>query len=254
MRRARGAVSRVPRRTALVAGISTSLAVALVIFLAARGHPAEGPPRQPIPLQYDSAADEQAWQPHGSASPSRAPTLQPQATRPFYVVLSPESHGNRYLVKLLVAAGCAGHGSHAQPFDVPAELDAHWPNRVTVTPAGAAPCAAMHRSMPHAGVWINVTQLDADIRAAGWEPRFLTLLRAEDAAAASQVAAGHARTELIAVDRILQAQRAILDELRGRWFRFVLYEQLAHEHYRRWLFSQQLHMWLPSTAPAFREG
>lgn len=253
MRRVRGAVGRVPRRMALVAAISTSLAVALVIFLATRGRDVEGPPRQPIPLQYDSAADEHAWLPRGSVSASRAPAPLPQAPRPFYVVLSPESHGNRYLVSLLVAAGCAGRGGHGQPFDMPVQLDADWPNRVLVAPAGTAPCAAMHRSMPHAGVWINVTRLDADIRAAGWEPRFLTLLRAEDTAAASQVVAGHARTQLVAVDRILWAQRAILAQLGGRWFRFVLYEQLAHERYRRWLFSQQLDLQLPSTAPAFRE-
>lgn len=253
--RATKRVGNLPRRTLLVAAISTSLAVALVVALAVwGGAETAGPPRQPIPLRYDSAADDQAWHPRGDPSPSRAPTPLPQPTRPFYIVLSPESNGNRYLVSLLVAAGCAGRSGHGQPFDMPVQLAADWPNRVLVSaaPAGAR-CAAMHRSMPHAGVWVNATQLAADIRAAGWEPRFLVSLRAEDDAAASQVAAGHARTQLQAVETILYAQRLIVAALPNHWFRLVLYDQLAHEHYRRWLFSQQLGLVLPPTAPTFRD-
>jgi len=235
----------------LIGAILTSIAAGIVIARAAWTGDA-GPPRQEIPLSHDAASDESAWRPRGSASPAPTATPQPRAPRPFYVVLSPESNGNRYLVSLLVAAGCAGRSGHAQPFDMPAQVAADWPNRVLLARAGNAPCGAMHRSMPHAGVWVNVSRMEADIRAAGWEPRFLVSLRAEPAAAASQVAAGHARTQLIAIDAILHAQHTILAAMTGRWFRLVLYEQLAHDSYRQWLFSQQLGLVLPATAPAFR--
>jgi hypothetical protein len=251
-------IGRLPRTTLLalliVAIIASLAAAGFIAYNVRASHSPPGPPHQQIPLAYDSAADESAWHPRGPPpSASANPTRPPRPLRPFFVVVSPESHGNRYLVSLLTAAGCYGRSSNAQPFDVPPQRHRDWPNHVVADAAGNAPCAAMHRSVPHAGVWLNVSQIDAEIREAGWEPRYLVSLRADDTAAFSQVVAGHAPTLLRASDTIISAQQLIVAALPGRWFRFVLYDQLAHDHYRQWLFAQHIGRPLPSSAPAFKD-
>lgn len=199
----------------------------------------------------------------GALSPSRIPSLTPHG-KPFYLVTSPESNGNRFLVKLITSAGCFGQSGHQQPFDdtrryrgsVPA-----WPNRIKEKKYWGgthekAPCAVMHRSVPHAGVWPDLPALVKQVEQAGFEPRILVSWRPEDIARASQVSQKHVRTENQAQTNIFRAQRHIVDAL-GKmpdvWWRWVLYEQLGHQHYLDWLFEEQMGLTLPADHPKFED-
>ena len=173
--------------------------------------------------------------------------------RPFYLVASPESNGNRFVVKLLLSAGCFGVSGHQQPFDAGREVA--WPNQFRAT-AFTQPCGVMHRSVPHATVWPDLVGLVRKIKSAGFEPRLLVSLRPEDAARASQVAQKHVKTSAQAEHNILRAQRHIMTAvaaLPDLWVRFVLYEQLGHEHYLKWLFGEQMALTLPADHPQFED-
>jgi len=232
-------------------GIVGALLVAAVNLALLQAPSAEAPAERRLP-EPDDADD--MWRPHGTEpSPSDMPTPTIRAGRPFFLVVSPESSGNRYLVQLLVAAGCRGRSGHRQPFDAPQRFGRSWPHRIDAAAAADAPCAVVHRSMPHGGVWPNVTQLAADVRAAGWLPHVLVLVRADQAVAASQVAARHVASLEMAAARIGGARLAIVRALgqdAAPTFDFVLYEQLGRAEYTDWLFGR-LGRPLPPTAPAF---
>lgn len=195
-----------------------------------------------------------------------SPTAAPLATgaavsrRPFYLVSSPESNGNRYLVELLVAHGCYGKSGHVQPFDDRRAFGGNsWPNhlrRPDRFPRTLAPCLAMHRSIPHNKVWVDLAQLVREITAVGYEPRILVSLRAEHVAEVSQVSRKHVRTIDQAHENIHHAQRHIFEQLATMptvWFRVVLYEQLAHEDYVRWLVEHELGLTLAAEYPRFED-
>jgi len=236
----------------------------------------------------DEADDEQLWDaasaapvrtedvvtrtpptPPPASSPSRllrspSPTSRPHIPirKPFYLVTSPESNGNRFLVKLLVSAGCYGQSGHEQPFDDRGRHAASlWPNRIRDRRYWSrghemAKCAAMHRSIPHNGVWPDLVALVKQIDTLGYEPRILVSFRPEDVARISQVTQKHVRTEEQAETNILRAQRHVIDALGTMpkvWVRFVLYEQLGHEHYLHWLFSEQMGLPLAANHPKFED-
>lgn len=181
--------------------------------------------------------------------------------RPFYIVFSPESNGNRYMVSLLLSAGCYGHADHVQPLDDRRTHGREWPNHLLAVQrwpntAYDAPCLALHRSVPHNGVWPRLESLLAEIRAADWQPRILVMLRPEDVAKPSQVRRKHVRNEHEAEKNIRHAQRHIISALANEpdlWFRLVLYEELRHDHYVKWLFDEQLQLQLPSDYPRFED-
>jgi len=213
--------------------------------------PTPSPPPAP-PADDAPVADDAAWLPYGAEpSPSSVPMAPAASGRPFYLVISPESSGNRYMVQLLVAAGCRGRSGHTQPFDAPRRFGRAWPHRIDAAAAAGTRCAVVHRSMPHGGVWPNVTQLVADVRAAGWLPHVLTMVRSDEAVAASQVAARHAASVDMAAARIALARHTIVAAIGGETFDFVLYEQLGRAAYTDWLFGRRLGRPLPPTAPAF---
>ena len=252
---------------AVVAMVAINVATVALVMVHMRAPAIPAPPPPPPPSV--APARELDFRPRGMTTSTPAPEPKsdpfasaPTEARPFYLVASPESNGNRYLVKLLLAAGCRGRADHAQPLD-PSQSRGGWQHHIR--PAAQWPrdmrspgarCIAMHRSMPHGGAWVDLPGLVAEIRAAGWEPRLLISLRPEDAVRVSQVKQGHVRTQAEAEANIARAQRTLIDAVAAMpdvWFRLVLYEQLGHDHYRRWLFDEQLGMPLPPTAPAFED-
>lgn len=78
-----------------------------------------------------------------------------------YVVVGPESSGNRLLTALLVRAGCAGAGSTSQPFDLPTEEDP----------------AVLLRSYPHGNEWPDLAAICGELRNRGYVVRVLVLVR-----------------------------------------------------------------------------
>jgi hypothetical protein len=225
----------------------------LLLLLAAHALLPQPRPPEPAARTWGDDSAPLAWAPLGAEEPAPTPAPRPSG-RVFFLVLSPESSGNRYLVQLLHAAGCAGAGGHVQPFDDVRRWGRAWPHHLELRGVNA-PCAAAHRSVPHGGAWPNVSQLAADVRAAGWHAHVLTLVRADDAVIASQVAARHAPTRAAAQVRIAAARQHIAAALAARdapsWD-VVAYEQLARASYTEWLFAERIGRPLPTNAPAFR--
>jgi len=188
--------------------------------------------------------------------------LRTNGRKPFYLVTSPESNGNRFVVALLMAGGCFGRSGHQQPFDVPInQAKGSWANKLK-PPAqwgpnyDVAPCYVMHRSVPHARMWPNIAQLIGQIDAFGYEPRILVSWRPEDVARSSQVSQKHVPSQADAQRNILRAQRHIVDAIASLpdvWFRWVLYEELRHQHYVDWLFGEQMGIVLPESRPRFED-
>ena len=114
----------------------------------------------------------------------------------------------------------------------------------------------MHRSIPHGGGWPDIPGLVAQIKKAGFEPRLLVPIRADDVTWASQVTQGHVRSIEQARTNMLRAHRHIVDALARLpdvWFRFVLYEELAHDHYVQTLFGGEMGLTLPANHPRFQD-
>lgn len=240
--------------------IAVNCLVYAAVNSAERVTPLASPTRQPTPppsvhrrVLGGSMLPTQApvVAPTSLSLPIAAPQPPPFRPRPFYLVASPESNGNRFVVSLLMSAGCYGVSGHAQPFDDRAQRV--WPNYFRAMHF-RAPCGVMHRSVPHAAVWPDLPGLVRQIRSAGFEPRILVSLRPEDVAAASQVAQKHVATRAEAEENIRHAQRHIVAALAAMpdvWFRFVHYEQLGHEHYLHHLFGREMALQLPATHPKF---
>ncbi|MFN4261633.1 MAG: hypothetical protein ACK4RK_20310 [Gemmataceae bacterium] len=83
-----------------------------------------------------------------------------------YLVCGPTSCGNRLVTRLLVAAGCAGHGGHYQPWDLRGQWD-----RVTLPPAHGRN-VVFFRSLPHGvdGCWLDLHRLLDNIQQSGYDP------------------------------------------------------------------------------------
>lgn len=184
---------------------------------------------------------------------------RPAPSRVFYISAGPESSGNRFLVSLLLSAGCYGKSDHVQPFDPKQAKIArgHWSDHVHIDAhATTRSCCVMHRSIPHGGGWPNLQDLVYQIQSAGFEPRLLLPQRADDATFNSQVQQGHVRTVEEARHNTLKARQHITNALAAMphvWSRPVYYEQLGNEHYVHTLFEDEMGLTLPADHPRFED-
>jgi hypothetical protein len=133
--------------------------------------------------------------------------------RTCFLVVGPESAGNRLLAALLVSAGCHGDGSTAQRWD-------------PGLPTGISP-AVVIRSFPHGGQWIDLRHVYDGLRIAGYK-RVVTLVtvRHPVAMARSQVRRGHAHHIKDAEVRIERAYLRIVPRIQSP-FLLVPYEALV---------------------------
>lgn len=152
-------------------------------------------------------------------------------SRNAYIVVGPESSGNRYLVRFLCAAGCAGRGEQDQPFDGPA------PGYRFVPPTDVTGPIAFYRSFPHGGLWPDLSAMATTARRAGFLVTVLVMVRDPAVVEMSQVRDGHVITAESALVRVQEAYRAIFDGLSrsGSEFVVVPYQSLARPSFRRWL-------------------
>lgn len=186
------------------------------------------------------------------------PAVGPQTRQDFYLVTSPESSGNRFTVELLMSSGCVGVAGHHQPFDNAKRWGAQWPNHVDTEQTSQknmlAPCFVFHRSVPHNGVWVNLTALVQEIEQAGFCPRLVIPQRPEHIVEASQMFRGHTTTIEKAREHVLRAEAHIeqaLGQMPDVWKQRVLYESLESEKYIHWLFDNRMGRPLPADHPRF---
>jgi len=197
--------------------------------------------------------------------------------KPFYVVAAPESAGNRYVVRLLLTLGCVGRSSHHQPFDLPSQFrqrlpgmtfsqykrrqDNTWVHTLDFATIHkhytSSWCFVVHRSLPHALAFLNLTDFLVNIATQGFEPRLITVVRNKYIMALSQLRETHVDTLDEAYGNIERAgsivARAIID-LPWLWHRSVIYTDFAHEQAVTWFFERDLGMAVPtprSVVPVF---
>ena len=122
-----------------------------------------------------------------------------------YLIVGPESSGNRHLASVLIAAGCAGKADTVQPWDGPG-----WS---IVVPEPRPERLVVVRSFPHAGVWLKMITLVQQLRRQGYEPAVLWTQRNPAIVERSQVRAGHVATLEDARRNIQRAHRKITEGL-----------------------------------------
>src|SRR5438874_2332686 len=119
-----------------------------------------------------------------------------------YLVTGAESSGSRYLVRLLCGAGCAGRGDHVQPYDGP-EATVHVPQPRPLR-------IALHRSVPHGGIWPDLEGIVASLWQQGYTTTALVMVRDQQVTEESQVKNRHVADRARAAAQAHMAHRAIL--------------------------------------------
>lgn len=160
------------------------------------------------------------------------------STRRAYLVTGPEASGNRYLVDLLCRAGCFGGmatnaaNETVQPVDGPG-LTVYLPEP---PPARLAFC----RTLPHAGVWPNLSGTMSDLRRRGYRVTLLVPVRAPDMLLRSQVRGGHVSGEPAARQHCLTASRYLGEAIAAAAGDCLLvpYADLRHPGFVRWLLAE----------------
>ncbi len=156
----------------------------------------------------------------------------------FYIVVGAESSGNRYTVSMLKAAGCVCQSGHVQPWDASRSQFSKINKKKLIEEHPA--CAAIHRSYPHDGQWVNLRSIMNDVVDAGYEPRIIHISRNALAVAQSQVRHKLAKTTTEAMMHITRAQREIYGYIYNShvWFRSFQYEQYASPRYLEYVYKE----------------
>jgi len=117
-----------------------------------------------------------------------------------------------------------------------------------------ASCFVVHRSLPHALEWLNLTKFLLDIEAQGFEPRLITPMRNKHIVAMSQLREAHVLTIEEAYVNIAKATKIIaraVSDLPRLWYKSVIYSDLAHPQAMRWFFERDLGVRVPHVLPVF---
>ncbi len=115
----------------------------------------------------------------------------PEDQKRAYVVMSPPSSGNRYVVQLLIDAGCFGNSGHEQPVDA-----GDITYRVTLENFDAEDMPqfiAFHRSFPHGRdkMFPDPIEIKETLEAGGYTVVFVCITRDPNIVVRSSVRAGH---------------------------------------------------------------
>lgn len=121
-----------------------------------------------------------------------------------YLVFGPESSGNRFVVRLLTAAGCIGDGCPEQRLD-----DQEFRKET----AKERRSIAWYRSLPHGGKWADVPAKVRELRGYGYDVRALVMCREWYCTVRSQLHVGHVRTEQEAFENLQRAYPFIFGHL-----------------------------------------
>jgi hypothetical protein len=164
---------------------------------------------------------------------------QELAKRIVYVVVGPESSGNRYLVKFMIEAGeCLGRSGHNQPFDVRTRGWGSWSYlELYEFDISNHTCAVLHRSMPHGGEFVNLTFIIQQITRAGYHPHLLMIHRADPVVIQSQIRNHHTVSHDQSMLNIDAAWRHIFKAVVKTNVHYTLltYELLQEQYYIDWL-------------------
>jgi hypothetical protein len=151
----------------------------------------------------------------GRNSAPQAINIREADGRRFFLVTGPESAGNRHVVSMLTASGCAGAADHFQPFDLQRDRHPDWHSSIrwdwqTRRQFNNSECFVMHRSLPHAFHWPKIGLLLDQLHAFGFKPHVINTERAPLIMAHSQVRRKHAPSVSAALHNIDMGRRLLL--------------------------------------------
>lgn len=135
-------------------------------------------------------------------------------SRRCFLVVGPESAGNRLTAAVLVAAGCAGDASTHQ----------RWADTL---PDGSDELAVVIRSFPHAGRWPNLWRITRDLKTTGYRVTALVTARHPFALYRSQTERGHHLDDAEAYNATRRAYAEIIRGLPTTEWYLVPYESLC---------------------------
>jgi tetratricopeptide (TPR) repeat protein len=164
-----------------------------------------------------------------------AVAVKSRISKRAFLVLGPESCGNRFVTQCCIDAGCDGDSRHVQRFDKLEEL------------RRAKDVIVWRRSMPHGNEWPDLDQMLKQLRANGYnDVRVIALLRTHYCAVRAQVhgSENHVATYDEAERNISGALRRISsfileNNLPSRW---ITYESIVDEIQRE-SFKRVLSEW-----------
>lgn len=131
-----------------------------------------------------------------------------------FLVVGPESSGNRLLAGILIRAGCIGDASTEQVWD-------------RILPENKTP-AVVIRSFPHGDIWPDLTEIHGQLVRNGYIVTTLITVRNPIAAFRSQMKAGHVANIASARNSIEEAYRRIFRSVRSPFY-LVPYSALTGE-------------------------
>lgn len=169
--------------------------------------------------------------------------------RRAFVVVGPESSGNKHLTATLTAAGCAGQA----PTDGPQPFDG--PGHAFVLPEVLPQQLAVMRSFPHGNQWPDLAAMVTTLREKEYTVTVLVMVRDGYAVERSHLGTGgHADSVEQSRGYVREAYRRIFAGLQAVDAEFLLvpYTSLGRAKYRRWL-GERLGLDL-SRGPEFRDG
>ena len=117
-----------------------------------------------------------------------------------YLVVGAESTGTRLMTQILISMGCAGDSGHNQRWEggkLPEEEEA----------------VVLRRSVPHRKQWPDLAGMVNRLRGRGYRTQAIVTVRDPFATAASQIKAGHTRSQTEAMANISQAYGHIYQQL-----------------------------------------
>ena len=130
-----------------------------------------------------------------------------------FLIVGPESSGNRLLGAILTRAGCAGRASTDQRWD-------------RTLPVKATP-AMIIRSFPHGEDWPDLSEIYCTLEERGYQVTTLVTVRHPAATIGSQVQSGLAGSDQEACDQIAEAYQQIFQQI-SRPFHLVPYEAITY--------------------------
>lgn len=131
-----------------------------------------------------------------------------------YLVVGPESSGNRLLAGVLIRAGCVGDATTAQRWD-------------KTLPETETP-AVVIRSYPHGDIWPDLREIAAILQERGYKVTVLITVRNPVAVISSQVKRRRAKTARDSESAIRKAYKMIMEQVGGLEFHMIPYETIIH--------------------------
>lgn len=159
----------------------------------------------------------------------------------MYIVVGPESSGNRYLVKFMIESGdCFGQSGHNQPFDIKERLNIRQPwSHISFSEFEKSnkSCGVLHRSMPHGGEFVDLVFMISQASSSGYHPHLLMIHRSDPHVILSQIRNHHTISSMQSMSNIDLAWRKIFEAVvkTNVHYNLLTYELLQEPYYINWL-------------------